>query len=338
MISLLVAKKEFIRSLKDKKKLILTFLLPLVSIIVAIGINNMMKPSINIGIMENQYTNTKVEEKINSVDRVEVSKANKNSINTDMILAKYMGVIEFKKYNKFEVYCLDKNMKKSIEEAVSQVINTGNISKTENLISTLDEGSLSTSQRASGFILITLIITCTMSAVVMLKDKKDKIFVRYSLTPNKVSSYILGNYIYNLINTILQIIVASAFLYLLKIDMGISINNFIIIGILIAIVSTSISTLVTLLSNSELQASLLSSSIALIMSLLGGAFLPISKMPHMLELISNVSITKWIMELTYLMDKGITYENNLNIIMFIILLSISIVFISTKIGKKRLKY
>lgn len=338
MISLLVAKKEFIRSLKDKKKLILNFLLPLVSIIVAIGINNMMKPSINIGIMENQYTNTKVEEKINSVDRVEVSKANKNSINTDMILAKYMGVIEFKKDNKFEVYCLDKNMKKSIEEAVSQVINTGNISKTENLISTLDEGSLSASQRASGFILITLIITCTMSAVVMLKDKEDKIFVRYSITPNKVSSYILGNYIYNLINTILQIIVASAFLYLLKIDMGISINNFIIIGILIAIVSTSISTLVTLLSNSELQASLLSSSIALIMSLLGGAFLPISKMPHMLELISNVSITKWIMELTYLMDKGITYENNLNIIMFIILLSISIVFISTKIGKKRLKY
>lgn len=338
MISLLLAKKEFIRSLKNKKKLILTFLLPLVSIIVAIGINNMMKPSINIGVIENQYTNTKVLEKINSVDRVEVSEANKNSINTDIILAKYMGVIEFKKDNRVEVYCLDKNMKESIEEAVLQTINSGNISKIGNIISILDKDNLNVSQRAIGFILMTLIITCTMSSIVILKDKDDKIFIRYFITPNKISSYILGNYIYNLINTILQIIIASVFIYLLKIDLGISINYFIIIGILIAIVSTSIATLITLLSNGELQASLLSSSIALIMSLLGGAFLPISKMPHMLELISNISITKWIMELTYLMEKGIAYENALNIIAFIILLSISIVFISTKVGRKRLKY
>ena len=338
MISLLVAKKEFIRSLKNKKKLVLTFVLPLISIIVAICVNNMMKPSINIGIIENQYTNRQVEEKINDVNGVEVSKANKNSINTDMILAKYVGVVEFKQDNKFEVYCLDQNMKKLIEEAVNQVINSGNISKTESLLSILEEDSLSASQRASGFILITLIITCTMSSVIMLKDKEDKVLFRYSITPNKFSSYILGNYIYNLINTIIQIIVAAAFIYLLKIDMGINLSFFTIIGVIIAIISTSVATLVTLVSNSELQASLLSSSIALIMSLLGGAFLPISKMPYMLKFISNLSITKWIIELTYLMEEGIIYKSSLNIIVITIVLSISMVFISTKIGKKKLKY
>jgi ABC-type Na+ efflux pump permease subunit len=338
MISVLVAKNEFIRSLKNKKKLVLTFLLPLISIIVAIGINNMMKPSINIGVIENQYVNKEAQEKMNNVDRVNLSRANKNTINTDMILAKYLGVVEFKKGNDFEVYCLDTNMKVEIEKAIYEVINSGNVDKTKGLLNILDEGSLSASQRGNGFIFITLIITCTMSASIILKDKEDRILIRYLTTPNKLSGYILGNYIYNLINTIIQIVVSSVFIYLLKIDMGISISQFIILGIVIAIVASSISILFTVISNSELQASLLASSIALVMALFGGAFLPIEKMPNMLKLLSNISPTKWIIGLTSSMEKGIVYGNNLIVIIFIIGLSSVVLFISSNIGEKKLKY
>lgn len=338
MISLLVAKNEFIRSLKNKKKLVLTFLLPLLSIIVAIGINNMMKPSINIGVIENQYVNKETKVKMNGVDRVNLSRANKNTINTDMILAKYLGVVEFKKGNDFKVYCLDTNMKIEIEKAVSEVINSCNVDKTKGLLNILDEGSLSASQRGSGFIFITLIITCTMSASIMLKDKEDRILLRYLTTPNKLSGYILGNYIYNLINTIIQILVSSVFIYILKIDMGITISQFIVLGIITAIIASSISIFFTVISNSELQASLLASSITLGMALFGGAFLPIEKMPNILKLISNISPIKWIIGLTSSMEKGIVYGNNLAVIILIIILSIVIVFISSKVGEKKLKY
>lgn len=338
MISLLLAKNEFIRSLKNKKKLVLTFLLPLLSIIVAIGINNMMKPSINIGVIENQYVNKEAKVKMNGVDRVNLSRANKNTINTDMILAKYLGVVEFKKGNDFKVYCLDTNMKIEIEKAVSEVINSGNVDKAKGLLSILDEGSLSASQRGSGFIFITLIITCTMSASIMLKDKEDRILLRYLTTPNKLSGYILGNYIYNLINTIIQILASSVFIYILKIDMGITISQFIVLGIVTAIIASSISILFTVISNSELQASLLASSIALVMTLFGGAFLPIEKMPNILKLISNISPIKWIIGLTSSMEKGIVYGNNLAVIILIIILSSVIVFISSKVGEKKLKY
>ncbi|CEP50536.1 integral membrane protein [[Clostridium] sordellii] len=338
MTSLLVAKNEFIRSLKNKKKLVLTLLLPLLSIIVAIGINNMMKPSINIGIIENQYVNKEAKVKMNGVDRVNLSRANKNTINTDMILAKYLGVVEFKKGNDFKVYCLDTNMKIEIEKAVSEVINSGNVDKAKGLLSILDEGSLSTSQRGSGFIFITLIITCTMSASIMLKDKEDRILIRYLTTPNKLSRYILGNYIYNLINTIIQILVSSVFIYILKIDMGITISQFIVLGSITAIIASSISILFTVISNSELQASLLASSIALVMALFAGAFLPIEKMPNILKLISNISPIKWIIGLTSSMEKGIVYGNNLAVIILIIILSSVIVFISSKVGEKKLKY
>ncbi|CEK38201.1 ABC transporter permease [Paraclostridium sordellii] len=338
MISLLVAKNEFIRSLKNKKKLVLTFLLPLLSIIVAIGINNMMKPSINIGVIENQYVNKEAKLKMNVVDRVNLSRANKNTINTDMILAKYLGVVEFKKGNDFKVYCLDTNMKIEIEKAVSEVINSDNVDKTKGLLNILDEGSLSASQRGSGFIFITLIITCTMSASIMLKDKEDRILLRYLTTPNKLSGYILGNYIHNLINTIIQILISSVFIYILKIDMGITISQFIVLGIVTAIIASSISILFTVISNSELQASLLASSIALVMALFGGAFLPIEKMPNILKLISSISPIKWIIGLTSSMEKGIVYGNNLAVIILIIILSSVIVFISSKVGEKKLKY
>lgn len=338
MISLLVAKNEFIRSLKNKKKLVLTFLLPLLSIIVAIGINNMMKPSINIGVIENQYVNKEAKVKMNGVGRVNLSRANKNTINTDMILAKYLGVVEFKKGNDFKVYCLDTNIKIEIEKAVSEVINSGNVDKTKGLSDILDEGSLSASQRGSGFIFITLIITCTMSASIMLKDKEDRILLRYLTTPNKLSGYILGNYIYNLINTIIQILVSSVFIYILKIDMGITVSQFIVLGIVTAIIASSLSILFTVISNSELQASLLASSIALVMALFGGAFLPIEKMPNILKLISNISPIKWIIGLTSSMEKGIVYGNNLAVIILIIILSSVIVFISSKVGEKKLKY
>lgn len=338
MVSLLVAKNEFRRSLKNKKKLVLTFLLPLISVIMSISINTMMKPSINIGVIENQYINKSFVEKVNNVDRIKLSNANKSTINSDMILAKYLGVVEFKEDNNFEVYCLDKNMKIEIEKAITQVINSGNIDKVKGLLSILDEGSLSASQRGNGFIFITLIITCTMSASIMLKDKEDRVLLRYSTTPNKLTGYILGNYIYNIINTIMQILVSSVFIYLLKIDMGISISQFIILGIIISIIASSISILVTVISKSELQASLLASSISLIMALFGGAFLPIDKMPDMLKFISNISITKWIIELTYSIEKGILYENNMVIIVFIIMISSILLFMSTKIGEKKLKY
>lgn len=336
MISLLVAKNEFLRSLKNKKKLVLMLLLPLISIVLAICVNSLMKPSINIGIIDSSNTANYFKEKIKDIDRIKFSVANKKTINTDMILAKHLGIVEFKENNNFEVYCLDENMKVNIEKAVSDIIKNGDTNKIKSILNILEEGSLSQSQRGSGFILLTLMITCITTATILIKDKEEGILNRYSTSPNKLSSYILGNYIYNLLNTIIQVIISTFLLYSLKINIGIGIGEFIIIGIVISIITSSIATLITALSKSELQASLLASSIALIMSLFGGAFLPIDKMPEALKFISNLSITKWIIQLTSSIEKGIYYENNLIIISCITLLSLGIISVSINIGKKNI--
>lgn len=337
MITLLVAKNEYLRSLKSKKKLCLMFLLPLIAIVLAVGTNNLMKPSINIGIIENEHSHKGFKEKINNINRVKASFANKETINTDMILAKYLGVIEFKEDNKYKVHCLDKSAKVNIESAISEIIINGKTEKMENIISTLEKGSLSAAERSSGFILITLIMTCTISASAMLKDKENRILTRYAVSPNKLYSYVLGSYIYNIINTVFQVIISALLIYLLKIDIGVSVNQFIIIGAIISTVSSSIAALVTLLSKSELQASLLGSSMALLMALLGGAFLPVEKMPDLLKFISNISVTKWIIEITSFMENGVVSFYSLTLIMFVLSISIGMLIISLILGEKRLR-
>ena len=63
------------------------------------------------------------------------------------------------------------------------------------------------------------------------------------------------------------------------------------IEIVIALSSLSISILVTVLSNNELQASLMVLSLAIVMILLRDVFLQIEKIIYMLQSISNISIT-----------------------------------------------
>ena len=48
---LLVVKNEYKKSLKYKKKLIIALLIPIVAVVSAIGISQVMKPTVNIGIL-----------------------------------------------------------------------------------------------------------------------------------------------------------------------------------------------------------------------------------------------------------------------------------------------
>ena len=157
---LLVAKNEFIRSLRYKKKLILTVLIPVIAIIAALGINSLMKPSINIGVIDkgsgNVYKTFK--EKAVSIKGLTIEKANEDSINTDMILAKYSAVIQFNKEESFQVICLDNKVKENIEQIMKSYFIKGKLQGFEDTLSKMQIESMTVAQRGGGFILLTLII------------------------------------------------------------------------------------------------------------------------------------------------------------------------------------
>lgn len=332
---LLVIKNEFIRSFRYKKKFVLTLIIPILSVILAMGVNSIMKPTINIGIINNE--SIEIVEKIitdsSNIKGLKVKNASQESINTDLISAKYMAIIKFED-NDLEVISLDNNIKNQVQEAVDNYLNTASLALFADMLTQMENESLSAGQRGVGFVLLTLIVTSTISTCNILKDKAEGVVKRFKLSKFKPRSYILGVYLFNILLTVSQILISTVIMKLFNISIGISSIQFLFIGILIAIVSSTIASIIVSLTNTELQASLLASAFAMIISLFGGAFIQIEKMPNLIQYLSNLSITKWIGELTLGLEKGILSFNNIfPLIISCGILSI-ILLVSIKIGEK----
>mgnify|MGYP001608375701 CR=1 FL=1 len=334
---LLVAKNEFIRSLKYKKKLVLTVLLPVITIIVALGINSLMKPSINIGVIDKGSGNVyaKFKEKATSIKGLTIKEANEESINTDMILAKYSAVIQFNKDESFQVIGLDSKFKENIEQIMKDYFINGKLQGFEYDLSKMQSESMTVAQRGGGYMLLITIITCTLSACNLIKDQEDGTLKRFSVSYYRPITYILGTFSYNLLSTIVQIIISVIILTILPIDIGISGLQLLVIGLTIAIIASSLSCLIVNLCKTELQASLIASVVSVVMSLLGGSFLPLAKMPTVLKYVSNATITKWLVIFIEKIQKGVVNTTAFTPIEIILGLSLLMIIVSCKLGEKK---
>lgn len=328
----LVLKNEFIRSLKNKKKLIITLIFTIITIIFSVGVNSIMKPTISLGIIDKSINNN-FKEKAEEIEGVKVREANENEINSEMIMGKYLAVIEFKEDNAFTVKSLDSSFKNLIEKTVDGYISTGEINGLKEVLEKTEEESLTTLERCVGFITLTLMITSTINLCNLLKDKDDGILKRFNISPRKKFEYLLGLYLYNLLFSWVQIFISVQVLSLLKINIGV--RNFLILGSIISLVASSFGLLIVCLLNDELKASLISASISMLIALVGGAFIPISKMPDALQKLSNGSVMKWLIDLGKLMENNFKFNIEITPIIIICVISIASILISIKIGIRK---
>ena len=310
----LVVQNEYKKSLKYKKKLIISLLIPIIAVVSAIGINQVLKPTINIGILNENHSTigNDFKEKASEIDGIKVTEAEMKSKNTDMIIGKYTFVITFEGNNNYIVDALDENRKYQVAGVIENFIESGDLQSLKILLDKSTEESITSTERGIGFILLALLISCTMGACSIIKDKDEGILKRILLTPKSPKIYILGGALYNLIFSEVQILTASLFIWILGLNLDISIWNFILIGSLISLTTISIATLICNLFKTELEASAVIASLGVITSIIGGAFLPLAKMPKAINFISNFTITKWVMKVL----SNFQVENvNLNVLM-----------------------
>lgn len=271
----LIIKNEVKRIMKNKKKLIITLIAPVIAVIIAICINSIMKPSLSLGIIDkdNSEIGRSFRAKVDNIEGVKIKEAKEDTINTDLIMAKYVATIEFNKNNQIKLYCLDNELKDTIQEIVDNFIITKEVTGMQDILVKMKKESMTATERSSGFILLTLIVTCVFTACNIIKDKEEGILKRYVLTPNSPTSYVLGNFIFNFLSTLFQIIISTLIIGILNLNLDVNIFEFLLIGIIIAFIASSIATLVVSLVNTELKASLIASAFGMIISLLGGSFL-----------------------------------------------------------------
>lgn len=334
---ILVIKNELKKSLRNKKKFIITMILPMIAVVVALGVNNIMKPSINIGVINKSETELAKEfiRSANDIEGIVATKGDLSTVNTDMIMGKYTTIIEFTENEKYNVYALDSNIKKSFDKIISDFKSTGSLIGLNSIINRINEQQIPLVNRSISFILIALLINCTVVACSIIKDRKEGVLKRYIISPNTSSYYILGVLIFNFVITSIQILVSIIFIRVIGIDLGISLMSFIILGIIVALISTVFATLITNLCSSEIQANLIASALAVITALIGGGFLPIEKMPGGIKFLSNFTITKWVMEISSSINIGGFQKELLFPLISITVILVLSVIASIRVGKKR---
>ncbi len=128
-------------------------------------------------------------------------------------------------------------------------------------------------------------ITSTVTASMIIKDKNSGTFTRVLYSPQNIRGYVLGNMLYNFTITYFQYIVSISIIKLFNIDIGMDYIDLILMGVWISALATSFGTFVSSLFNKEMHANLFSTCISLILSLIGGSFISVEKCQQCYKLV-----------------------------------------------------
>lgn len=305
---MIIFKNNFKRSVNKRNTFMINLLLPIIVVVLGILINNIMKPSFTIGVLnsENSIAAKNAIQTLKHTKGISVAKADFRSIKLDTMTGKYSAVLKFtgstfKLYSVKDDNTID-NLKHLIEKYMA---NPKSIN-----IETIENYSMDFAKRTVAFIVLFLMITSTVNASLIIKDKANGAFKRYRYSPQNSSTYIAGNVIYNFVITYFQFFISVSMISILNINVHINYSDFLLMGIWVASLSTAFGTCIATIFNSEMYANLFSACIALVLSLIGGTFIPFEKMPSALQQVSLISPLRWFIDITSFMERGANWFSN----------------------------
>lgn len=348
MGTFLVLKNNFMRAFKHKGKFLLILLIPTIAIILTVFANSLMKPAITVGVVNNVKCeeSTRIINLLNETTGLKIQEANKKTIHTDVIMAKYSAVIDFKKkFNEgdindlegdISIYSQKNNIEQDIVKLLKYYISNNESVDFKNFSKEIFQEQMSAAERIMGFIIMCLFITTTMTASIMIRDKEEEILTRFNYSPNKISNYTLGNLIYNFMITYGQLAIAAIITTVFNVNIGISFVQFLGFSLLIAFVATAFGTFIGSAFKTDMQANLAASAIALITSLFGGAFIPIEKMPRGIKLIGNFTPTRWVIDFTSTMESGEVITQGNAALLILVAFGVVCLILSTLLNKRNL--
>lgn len=333
MNSFSIAKNNFKRSCNKKGGFIVNLVIPILVVILGIFTNNASQPSFIVGIIGGEHS-LDIVNTLSHTDGISIGKANSDTIKIDLITGKFSAVVSFSN-STFELFSIkDKKTNEDLKQIIDSYKTTTNPISIKKIVGV----EMGIAERTIAFIVLFLMVTSTVTASIMIKDKNNGTLKRYKYSPQKSSSYIAGNFIYNYLITFLQFFISVTFIQILRIDLGISSGNLILIGIWLSGIATAFGTFFSSIFQEEMYANLFATFTALVLSLVGGTFIAFDKMPTMLQKISIISPFRWFIEATQNMGSGIGWFENtehvvtLSVMIFVLLTAASLI---NKKQKKR---
>lgn len=301
----MVIRNNFKRSCNRPIYFTVNLIIPIIVVILGIFANSVSQPRFTIGVIY-QLSAADVVDTLSNTKGITVAKANPNTAKIDLITGKYSAIIDFSKSD-YTLYSL-KNKQTNLK--IKQVIDAYKLTSTPINLEEIMETSISLAVRTISFIVLFLMVTATVTASLMIKDKNNGTLKRYRYSPQRPIIYILGNSIYNYLITFFQFWVCITFVKLTGIDIGISYLNLVLMGFWLSGIATSFGTFISSVFKKEMYANLFSSCIALMLSLIGGSFISYDNMPALLQKISIISPLRWFNDITKNLENGVNWFKN----------------------------
>ncbi|MEW4327505.1 ABC transporter permease [Rossellomorea marisflavi] len=152
-------------------------------------------------------------------------------------------------------------------------------------------------KRSMGFLVLSMVILLTFATTGTLKDKMNGLYLRIQCGPITKANYQIQSFISYVLIAIFQLfLVFMVMVNVLKMDIGGIFLPLFLVMVLFAVCCVALGTFVTSISNNVTQASALLNLINIPMCMLGGAMWPSEIMPEMLQTISVIFPTTWVIQ------------------------------------------
>ena len=271
----LVMKNNLKRNLFKKSTYIIMFLLPIMIAVIGMITSGISQSSIRVGIIADDVVFRDVQVRLDKYENIDYELADTRTIHTDRIMNKYHFVLNY----------LDKSDSEGILNEIENLAASG-LDKNAN--------KLSQTQRMVSMLMTVYMIIAAVYATKIISDKNNGTFQRFAYSGNSRKKYALGYVISTGLIVLVQITVAFVILKAFDKEFALTMFKSAEIIATITMITTVYGVTIAFLSKKDMNANICASSIAVILSLLGGTFVSVSEMPSFLQILSIINPIRWI--------------------------------------------
>lgn len=186
-----------------------------------------------------------------------------------------------------------------------------------------------------GFLILFVMLGTGFTADIILKEKRERTYLRICSAPVNSRVYLLGNIVASIIVVFVQVMLVTIVMTkVLRVNAFIPDSVLVLVLMCFGLVSIGLSMVIVAFSGSSYQASTLSTIVVTPTCMLGGCYWPVDMMPEIMKKISYFMPQRWALDAVQKMQRGGSVED---IIMnFAVLLAFAGVFFSVAVYKFRI--
>lgn len=295
------------RSFRHKVFLLITLLLPL-TICLLIGLIDFGKTSLRIGILYSDESQSEELEQMGLNQILDQSEgiiytgAELRTMNTDLITGRFQILLDYRNSSDITEFQLRSNQREDKTELLNRLIKDAMLRKVPLLLAAVKQKGLTVTERSIALLFTMILILSTVHASSIILDKQSGTMLRFRYSGKGAGEYITGNFLQTLVITMLQLVLAMGTLTIFQRGFRLTMPELLLLPIVIAAFVSAISMLICLGSRSEMQSGITASSLAALLSILGGTFVSVGAMPGILRVLSYASPIRWIIGLMQILS------------------------------------